>query len=183
MTRFVSRGGEKLDAALTAFAIDVAGRVCVDFGSHVGGFVDCLLQRGATRVHAVEPGRGVLHARLRSDPRVVLHEGTNALTWQAPEPADLVTVDAGWTPQRLVLPAARRALQPGGAVITLVKPQYEADKSLLRRGVVPDTGMDAVLSVVRADALTLGWRISAEIESPLAGHGGNREFLWMLRPA
>src|SRR5262245_60984010 len=179
-TRFVSRGGDKLDAALSAFAIDVRGWVCTDFGSHVGGFVDCLLQHGAARVHAVEPGRGVLHAQLRADSRVVIHEGVNALTWTSPEPAELVTIDAGWTPQRLILPAARRALKPGGEVITLIKPQYEAQKSLLRRGVVPNDELEAVCASVRADVAALGWRIQAEIASPLAGHGGNREFLWRL---
>lgn len=179
--RFVSRGGEKLAAALSAFELDVRGWVCVDFGSHVGGFVDCLLQRGADRVHAVEPGRGVLDSRLRRDPRVTAHEGVNALTWTPPEPADLVTIDAGWTPQRLILPAARRALRPGGQVVTLVKPQYEVQKPVLRRGVVPAAQVAAVLAAVRSDVAALDWQISGEIESPLVGHGGNREYLWLLR--
>ena len=105
---YVSRGGHKLAAALGAFQIDARGLVCTDLGSHVGGFVDCLLQHGAARVYAVEPGYGVLDYRLRQDARVVVCERTNALHYASPEPCDLVTIDVGWTAQRLVLPAARR---------------------------------------------------------------------------
>jgi len=177
---YVSRGGEKLAAALRAFAIDVQGLVCLDLGSHVGGFVDCLLRRGAARVHAVEPGYGVLAYRLRRDPRVVVHERTNALHFMAPEPIDLITIDVGWTPQRLILPAARRALRPGGAVITLVKPQYEAPPEWRIAGVVPPERLAAVLARCRSDVTGLGWTINGEIESPLRGHGGNTEYLWWL---
>ncbi len=177
---YVSRGGAKLAAALHAFAIDVRGRVCLDLGSHVGGFVDCLLRHGAARVHAVEPGYGVLAYRLRRDPRVVVHERTNALHFTPPEPVDLVTIDVGWTPQRIILPAARRALRPGGAVITLVKPQYEAPPEWRVAGVVSAEHLAAVLARCRADVAGLGWTIHGEIESPLRGHGGNTEYLWWL---
>ncbi len=177
---YVSRGGDKLAAALAAFDVAVAGAVCLDIGSHVGGFVDCLLQRGAQRVYAVDPGYGVLHARLRGDPRVVVCERTNALTFVPPERCTCVTIDAGWTPQRLILPAARRALSPGGAVISLIKPQYESPPAALRRGVVSAERLAEVLEVARGDVRGLGWRIAGEIESPLRGHGGNREFLWWL---
>ncbi len=177
---YVSRGGEKLAAALRAFALDVRDRVCLDFGSHVGGFVDCLLQHGAARVHAVEPGYGVLAYRLRRDPRVVVHERTNALHFVAPEPIDLVSVDVGWTPQRLILPAAQRALRPGGSVITLVKPQYEAPPQARHAGVVPAERLAEILARCRADVTGLGWSIAGEIESPLRGHGGNTEYLWWL---
>lgn len=178
---FASRGGAKLDAALRSFGVDVAGRVCADFGSHTGGFVDCLLRRGAARVYAIDPGYGVLDYRLRRDPRVVVCERTNALQWPAPEPCDLVTIDVGWTPQRLILPSARRALRmPAGRVVTLVKPHYEADKSRLRDGVLPGEALPGVLEQVRADCAAGRWRILGEVESPLVGHGGNREFLWLL---
>jgi 23S rRNA (cytidine1920-2'-O)/16S rRNA (cytidine1409-2'-O)-methyltransferase len=181
--RYVSRAGEKLAAALHAFAIDVTGRVCTDLGSHAGGFVDCLLQHGAARVHAVDPGYGVLDARLRADPRVCLHERTNALRYHPPEASTLVTIDVGWTQQRLILPVARRLLTPGGDVITLVKPHYEAPREWLREGVLMPERLTDVLAQVRRDAGELGWSIAGEIESPLLGHGGNAECLWRLRLA
>lgn len=179
-SRYVSRAGHKLEAALHTFAFDPRGRVCLDIGSHVGGFVDCLLQHGAARVHAVDPGYGVLDYRLRNDPRVVVHERTNAMRFQCPERCDLVTIDAGWTPQRLILPAAARALAVDGRVITLVKPQYEAPKDWLRRGVLPEERLEAAFELVERDVIDEGWRILAPMRSPLAGHGGNAEFLWLL---
>jgi len=179
---YVSRGGTKLEAALRAFGLDPANRVCADFGSHVGGFVDCLLQHGAARVYAVETGYGVLDYRLRNDPRVVVCEQTNALKFSCPEPCDLVTIDVGWTQQRLILPAARRCLKPAaGRVITLVKPQYEAPQDWLRGGVLPAERLEEVLETCRADVRELGWHIVGETESPLTGHGGNVERLWLLR--
>lgn len=178
---YVSRGGLKLEAALREFSVDVAGLVCADLGSHVGGFVDCLLQHGAARVYAVDTGYGVLDYRLRNDQRVEVHERTNAMKFVCPEPCDLVTIDAGWTQQRLILPAARRCLKPDGRVVTLVKPQYEAPKSLLRGGVLPAERLGEALAACRDDIRELGWRIVNEIASPLRGHGGNTEQLWLLR--
>jgi len=179
--QYVSRSGFKLHAALQAFGLDITSYVCADFGSHVGGFVDCLLQHGAAKVYAVEPGYGVLDYRLRQDERVVVCERTNALRFTCPEPCDLVTIDVGWTPQRLILPAARRALKPEGTVITLVKPHYEAPKQWLRGGVLPAGRLDEVLATCRADVAGLGWETCHEVESPLPGHGGNVEWLWLLR--
>jgi 23S rRNA (cytidine1920-2'-O)/16S rRNA (cytidine1409-2'-O)-methyltransferase len=178
---YVSRGGVKLAAALAAFAIEPRGWTCADFGSHAGGFVDCLLRHGAGRVYAVDPGYGVLDYRLRRDPRVVVCERTNALTYTAPEPCGLVTIDVGWTAQRLVLPAARRCLGAGGMVITLVKPQYEVPKEWLRRGVLPEERIGEALAACREDVVDGGWKIAGEVESPVKGHGGNREYLWWLR--
>lgn len=178
---YVSRAGLKLAAALRAFALDVTGWTCADFGSHTGGFVDCLLRHGATKVYAVEPGYGVLDYALRKDPRVVVCERINALRYVCPEPCDLITIDVGWTPQRLILPSARRSLKPpAGRVIALVKPQYEAPRDWLRRGVVPPDKLPAVLATCRQDAAALGWQVRGEIESPLRGHGGNTEYLWLL---
>ena len=182
-SRYVSRGGLKLEAALLAFAVDVAAFDCVDFGSHAGGFVDCLLQHGAGRVFAVDPGYGVLDFRLRKDPRVVVCERTNALRFNCPAPCDLATIDVGWTPQRLILPVARRALKPSGSVISLVKPQYEADPSDLEAGIVPPDRLPTILARCRTEATEAGWDIQGEIESPIRGHGGNAEWLWLLRPA
>lgn len=180
---YVSRAGEKLAAALAAFALDLRGWVCVDFGSHTGGFVQCLLAHGAQRVFAVDPGYGILASLLRDDPRVVVCERTNALDFTPHEPADLVTIDVGWTPQRLVLPAARRCLKPGGRVISLIKPHYEAPRGLLRRGVLPAAHQGEVLARCREDIDDAGWRILAETRSPISGHGGNAEFLSLLAPA
>jgi 23S rRNA (cytidine1920-2'-O)/16S rRNA (cytidine1409-2'-O)-methyltransferase len=178
---YVSRGGLKLAAALREFPLEVTGGVCADFGSHVGGFVDCLLQHGAARVYAVEAGYGVLDYCLRRDARVVVCERTNALHYVCSEPCDLVTIDVGWTPQRLILPAARRCLKPGGCVITLIKPQYEAPRGWLEAGVVPAARLAAVLDTCRQDVRGLGWEMERERESPLRGHGGNVEYLWLLR--
>jgi 23S rRNA (cytidine1920-2'-O)/16S rRNA (cytidine1409-2'-O)-methyltransferase len=177
---YVSRGGLKLAAALDAFALDVTGFTCIDFGSHAGGFVDCLLQRGAAKVYAVEPGYGVLAYKLRRDPRVVVCERTNAMHYTSPAPADLITIDVGWTPQRLILPAARHCLAPHGRVITLVKPQYEAPPEWLARGVLPKERLVDVLDRCRATVRELGWQITAETTSPVLGHGGNEERLWLL---
>lgn len=183
--RFVSRGGEKLDAALAAFAIDVHAMTCADFGSHVGGFVDCLLQRGAAKVYAIDPGYGVLAYSLRRDPRVVVCERTNALDYRAAEPVDLVTLDVGWTPQRLILPVAARCLKSAGnaslGVVSLVKPHYEAPPEWLDAGVVRPDRLDEVLTQCEAEVREMGWRIAGRIESPITGHGGNREWLWWLQ--
>ncbi len=181
--RYVSRSGEKLAAALATFEIDPAGWTCVDLGSHTGGFVDCLLQHGAARVYAVDPGAGVLAKQLRDDPRVHVCERTNALNYVTPEPCQLATIDVGWTPQRLILPAAQRCLTREGLLISLIKPQYEAPKSQLRGGVLPDDALPETLTLCRDDAADLMLEIVAELESPLRGHGGNREFLWLLRSA
>jgi 23S rRNA (cytidine1920-2'-O)/16S rRNA (cytidine1409-2'-O)-methyltransferase len=178
---YVSRGGLKLAAALREFQLAVTGWTCADFGSHVGGFVDCLLQHGAAKVYAVDTGYGVLDYRLRRDPRVVVCERTNALHYVCPEPCDLVTVDVGWTPQRLILPAVRRCLRPGGRVLTLVKPPYEAPRGWRAAGVVPPERLPAVLATCRQDMRGLDWQIEREMESPLRGHGGNVEYLWLLQ--
>jgi 23S rRNA (cytidine1920-2'-O)/16S rRNA (cytidine1409-2'-O)-methyltransferase len=178
---YVSRSGLKLAAAVRTFALDAAGQVCCDFGSHTGGFVDCLLQHGAARVYAVDPGYGVLAYRLRSDPRVVVCERTNALRFTCPELCDVVTIDVGWTPQRLILPVAHRCLKRDvGRVVTLIKPHYEAPQPWLRGGVLPPERLSEVLATCRGDARQGGWQILAEMESPLRGHGGNVEYLWLL---
>lgn len=187
---FVSRGGIKLDAALSHFAVEVVGRVCADLGCSTGGFTDCLLKRGAARVYAVDTGYGVLDYRLRRDPRVVVMERTNAMHVTLPERADVVVIDAGWTRQRHILPAADRLLRgPDGVpavsdgwVVSLIKPHYEADRSTLRRGILPDEAHASVIAQVRADIESAGFRVVDWIESPITGQKGNREFLALLRP-
>jgi 23S rRNA (cytidine1920-2'-O)/16S rRNA (cytidine1409-2'-O)-methyltransferase len=178
---YVSRGGVKLEGALRAFGLSVQGFTVADFGSHAGGFVDCLLRQGAAKVYAVEPGYGVLDYRLRRDARVVVCERQNALHAACPEPCDLVTIDVGWTRQEHILPAARRWLKPDGRVVSLIKPHYEAPKDMLRDGIVPAEALPAILEALRKQ-IAAGWSIEAESESPIRGHGGNAEYLWLLRP-
>ncbi|HVP13125.1 MAG TPA: SAM-dependent methyltransferase [Phycisphaerae bacterium] len=177
---FASRAGEKLDHALTSFGVSPQGWTCADLGCSTGGFVDCLLRHGAAKLYAVDRGYGVLAYQLRNDPRVVVMERTDALHLHLPEPVRLITIDTGWTRQRQILPAARDLLAADGIIISLIKPHYEAVGSMLRGGVLPDESVGAVLAEVRTDVAATGLRLLAEIESPIRGHGGNREFLWHL---
>lgn len=179
---FVSRAGEKLAFALDHFGIDPAGAICADLGCHVGGFTDCLLQRGAARVYAVDTGHHILHWRLRNDPRVVVMERTNALHARLPELVDLVTVDVAWTPQRRVLPHAVELLRPGGVVISLIKPQYEAQERERVRGVVRDERVAEVVERVLRELVEVGLDPVQVVESPLlGGKGRNREFLLLCQ--
>lgn len=189
---FVSRAGLKLAHALEAFGVRPQGLTCADLGCSTGGFTDCLLQHGAARVYAVDRGFGVLDYRLRTDPRVVVMERTDALHACLPEPVSLVTIDCGWTRQSLILPAARKLFPPfpmgegrgegqaQGHIITLVKPHYESEPGQLKAGVLPDELCEMVVSPIRPMLASLGLRLLAETESPIRGRGGNREFLWHL---
>ncbi len=183
---WASRAGAKLAAALAVFGIEPAGKICADLGCSTGGFTDVLLRQGAARVHAVDTGRGVLAWRLRSDPRVVVHEQTNALHAALAEPCGLVTIDVGWTRQRRIVPAALRLLEPGGDIVSLLKPHYEAPRPWLQRGVLPIERLQAVVDDVLAElsALAPACAVVATVESPLSGgKGGNREVLLHLRAA
>jgi len=178
---YVTRAGLKLAAALDAFGVDPAGAVCADLGCNVGGFVDCLLRRGASRVYAIDTGYGVLAWSLRKDPRVVVMERTNAMHVQLPEPVDLVTIDVAWTPQVKILPNASRLLRPGGRIISLIKPHYEADKSLLHSGVLAPEDARRVLDETIAHIGESGLHVAGTIESPIAGNKGNLEFLALIQ--
>lgn len=185
MSKFVSRAGEKLDAALEAFGLDVRGFVCADFGCNVGGFTDCLLQRGAAKVYAVDTGYGELAWKLRKDPRVVVMERTNALYCPAPEPVDLVTIDVAWTPQVKVVPAALAWLKPAGRtqVISLLKPHYELTKMARRKpqAVLEEPQSRQVcLDVCQQLEQATGCELRAVMTSALKGKGGNAEFLLLL---
>jgi 23S rRNA (cytidine1920-2'-O)/16S rRNA (cytidine1409-2'-O)-methyltransferase len=180
MSAFVSRAGAKLDHALTAFSITVEGNICADLGCSTGGFTDCLLQRGAAKVFAIDTGYGVLDWKLRNDPRVVVMERTNAMHVRLPEPVQLITIDTGWTRQRNILPSAARLLAAGGSVVTLVKPHYEADPSLLRKGILPEENVDEILQNVKAEAEHAGWIWMSSVRSPIRGAGGNVEVLARL---
>ena len=184
---YVSRGGEKLAAALDHFGVDVSDAVCADLGSHVGGFVDCLLRRGAARVFSIDTSYGILAWKLRRDPRVVVLERTNAMHVVLPEQVEIVTVDVGWTTQAKILPNAARLLSPAGRstnprrwVVTLIKPHYEAPKAMLVGGVLPDDGVDEVVTRVLDEIRATGWDVIGTAPSPLRGHGGNREHFALL---
>ncbi|MGH7213985.1 MAG: TlyA family RNA methyltransferase [Tepidisphaeraceae bacterium] len=179
---FVSRAGQKLDHALTTFALDVRGFVCADLGSNTGGFVDCLLQRGAVKVYAIDTGYGVLDWKLRNDPRVVVMERTNAMHATLPEHVDVVTIDVAWTKQRHILPAARRMVKQRGFVVTLIKPHYEAEASRLRKGVLPEEAVEEVVRGVESDVRAAGFEVHGTTTSPIKGAKGNVEVLALLHP-
>jgi len=184
--RFASRGGLKLEAALDQLAVEVEGRLCADIGASTGGFTDCLLQRGAARVYAVDVGYGQLAWRLRRDPRVVVMERTNVRHLAVlPERVHLATVDVSFISLTLVLPVVRGYLLPGGEVIALVKPQFEAGRSQVGKGgVVRDSAVHRlVLQRLCGWAEDEGWAVCGLIPSPLRGPAGNIEFFLHLRPA
>ncbi len=184
---YVSRGGLKLEAALTAFSFNVQGLVAADIGASTGGFTDCLLKHGAARIYAVDVGYGQLAWGLRQDPRVVVMERVNARYLQPlPEPVDLVTIDVSFISLKLVLPAVIPSLKPLGQVIALIKPQFEAGRNQVGKGgVVKDPAVHrAVLEDLLAWAPGQGLRTQGLIASPLRGPAGNIEFLvhWVLDP-
>jgi len=201
--RFVSRGGEKLDAALESFAIEVSGLVCADVGASTGGFTDCLLQRGAEKVYAIDVGKGILHWKLRNDKRVVVMEKTNARYVESlPEEVELVTVDASFISLKILLPVVKRWMPPsptpfgqgtppifkenGGSrmgVVALIKPQFEAGRKDVSRGdgVIRDSEIHRqVLLDVLGFAQEEGFQVRGLIKSPLLGPKGNAEFLVWL---
>jgi 23S rRNA (cytidine1920-2'-O)/16S rRNA (cytidine1409-2'-O)-methyltransferase len=183
---FVSRGGVKLAAALDAFGLDPRGRVCLDVGASTGGFTDCLLQRGALRVYAVDVGYGQLDARLRADPRVAVREKVNARALsreEVPERVALAAIDVSFISLRLVLPAVAALVAPGGAIVALVKPQFEAGRGEVPRGgVVRDEAVRRrVVEEVAAAGRSLGLEVAGSVPSPIRGARGNEEFLLGFR--
>lgn len=180
---YVSRGGGKLRHALDVFAVDVAGRTAIDVGASTGGFTDVLLQAGARRVYAVDVGYGQLAWTLRNDPRVVVMERINARYLESlPEPVDIAVIDVSFISLRLILPAVERLLSPGGDVVCLIKPQFEAGRgSVGRKGVVRDPAVwRQVLERLLGWAEQSGWVVRGITRSPLLGPAGNTEFLVYL---
>ena len=184
--KYVSRGGLKLECALEHYCIDVNGKVCLDVGASTGGFTDCLLQHGATRVIAIDTGYGQMDFKLRQDPRVRLLEKTNArfLTRETlAEPVEFIAMDVSFISATLVLPtvisSAFTAESPGGQIVVLVKPQFEAGREHVGKGgIVRDEGIQlASLEKVRAALTELGTIKTESIDSPILGAEGNREFL------
>src|SRR5262245_30332887 len=183
---YVSRGGEKLAAALTAFDLMVAGRVAMDVGASTGGFTDCLVQAGVLRVYAVDVGYGQLHWRLRTDPRVIVYERTNARYLQPdqlPDRIALLTADVSFISLRLLLPVLSKLLEPHADAVVLIKPQFEVGKGHVgRSGVVHDPQQhQQVLWDVLTAAQDCGFGVHAAMASPLLGPKGNREFLAHLQ--
>ena len=185
--RFVSRGGEKLDAALTTFAVDPAGLVVLDAGASTGGFTDCVLQRGAARVHAVDVGYGQLHERVAGDPRVHRLDRTNVRHLDAAAlggPVDLVVADLSFISLRTVLGPLLALCRPGADLVLLVKPQFEAPRHEADRGrgVITDPAVrQRALDDVIAAAVREGGIIMGTMTSPLTGTDGNVELLLHLR--
>jgi 23S rRNA (cytidine1920-2'-O)/16S rRNA (cytidine1409-2'-O)-methyltransferase len=180
---YVSRGGLKLAHALDSFQITVAGRVCLDVGASTGGFTDCLLQRGAARVYAVDVGYGQLDWKLRSDARVVVMERTNIRYLQSlPEQPDLCTVDVSFISLRLVLPVVYRLSTNTADCVALVKPQFEAGRGQVGKGgVVRDERVHRqVILDILAATTDMGWRGRGLVRSPITGPAGNVEFLLWL---
>ncbi|MEQ1949678.1 MAG: TlyA family RNA methyltransferase [Bryobacteraceae bacterium] len=178
---YVSRGGYKLAAALDQFHIDVTGKVCIDVGASTGGFTDCLLQRGAAKVWAIDVGHGQIDWKLRNDPRVVVREGVNARFLQPadfPERFDLATCDASFISTTILIPAIVPLLAPHGEMILLVKPQFEVERHQVGKGgIVREPELhQAACDRIRAAVEQHGFRATI-IDSPILGAEGNREFL------
>jgi 23S rRNA (cytidine1920-2'-O)/16S rRNA (cytidine1409-2'-O)-methyltransferase len=180
---WVSRGGTKLEQALTAFAIDPAGLVCLDVGASTGGFTDVLLTHGATKVYAVDVGKGQLAWKLRGDARVVVLEGTNARTLsrrEVPDPIDLLVCDASFIGLQAILPAPMALTAPGARLVALIKPQFEVGKGRVGKGgVVRDAALhqEVCERIAAWLAAQPGWRVLGIAESPILGPKGNKEFL------
>jgi len=180
---YVSRGGLKIEAALDAFGVDVSGIVAMDVGASTGGFTDCLLQRGAARVYAIDVGYGQLDWKLRGDPRVVMIERTNIRHMDAslvPEKVDLAVIDVSFISLRLVVPRVRQFLKrPGGSIIALVKPQFEVGREAVGKGGIVRDGqsraeaLEGIAAMMRAEEMD----VVGSIESPIKGQKGNVEFL------
>lgn len=180
--KYVSRGGLKLEAAIDHFGLDVSGKVCADIGASTGGFTDCLLQRGAARVYAIDVGWGQLHEKLRKDPRVVSRERVNARNLaraELPEPIDVLVFDVSFISLRLVLPSALPYLAPRGHLVALVKPQFEVGPEHVGAGgVVRDrSARQASIDAMKEFVASLGLEVLGVIDSPIAGPAGNIEAL------
>jgi len=179
--KYVSRGGEKLAAALKAFPITVKERICADVGASTGGFTDCLIQNEAAKVYAIDVGQGILDWQLRQDDRVVVMEGTNAReVFSLPEVPQLVTLDASFISLQVLLPVVTGWFSETGEVIALIKPQFEVKREQAARvkGVIRDPKLHKqVLRDILTSAAQIGYSLQGVIASPLLGPKGNREFL------
>jgi 23S rRNA (cytidine1920-2'-O)/16S rRNA (cytidine1409-2'-O)-methyltransferase len=180
--KFASRAGEKLEHAIKTFDVSVKDLICADFGTNVGGFVDCLLSFGAKKIYAVETGYGVLDWKLRNDERVVPMERTNAMHASLPEKVDLITIDTSWTRLEKIIPNALSNLKPSGKIIALIKPHYEAEAKQISKGKLSEEFIPEILENVKNQIKKLGLEIIAETESPIVGEKRkNKEYLLCLK--
>jgi 23S rRNA (cytidine1920-2'-O)/16S rRNA (cytidine1409-2'-O)-methyltransferase len=185
-SRYVSRGGFKLEKALDEFAIDLSGKTAIDIGASTGGFTDCLLAHGAVKVFAVDVGYGQLDWKLRKDPRVVVFEKSNIRYFEPsslPYPADLATIDVSFISLKLVLPRVRALATPRHQVIALIKPQFEVGRGKVGKGGVVRAPEEhaRVIAEIKRTAAERGYQVLGVIESPLLGPKGNKEFLIYLK--
>ena len=185
---YVSRGASKLEAALDTFNVNLDSKIAADIGASTGGFTDLMLSRGALKVYALDVGHGQLHYRLRQDERVINLEGVNVRTMDSglvPEPCDIVTFDVSFISLKLVLPPALKLLKPGGDIVALIKPQFEAGKDQVGKGgiVRDETVIAAVLADIQAFFKQSGLAVSGIIPSPIKGAKGNQEYLIHARKA
>jgi 23S rRNA (cytidine1920-2'-O)/16S rRNA (cytidine1409-2'-O)-methyltransferase len=181
---WVSRGGVKLAAALDAFGIDPAGKTCLDVGASTGGFTPVLLERGAGKLYAVDVGHGQLDARLRGDGRIIAREGVDVRSLAPGDipPVDIAVVDVSFISLKLVLPAVARLCAPRAHLVALIKPQFEAGRAHLKKGIVKDAAVHAlVCDEIAASLRGLGFRVIGTVPSPILGGDGNREFLIAAR--
>jgi 23S rRNA (cytidine1920-2'-O)/16S rRNA (cytidine1409-2'-O)-methyltransferase len=181
---FVSRGGVKLDYALEHFQLDVSGKIAADIGASTGGFTDCLLQRGARRVYAIDVGYGQLDYRLRRDPRVVVMERVNArYPIPLPEKVDLATLDLSFISVEKVIPSVAPLVKEGGYLVVLLKPQFEAKRAEVGKGgIVKQPAVHArVLGRFISWLVEHGFRLGGLVASPILGASGNREFFVFLK--
>ena len=182
---FVSRGGFKIEKAIQSLELDVTGMLCLDVGASTGGFTDCLLQRGASRVYAIDVGYGQLDWKLRQDPRVVVIERTNiryATEKSLPEPFDLISIDVSFISLKIVIPAVKKFLKNDGKILALIKPQFEVGKNLVGKGgVVKDQQLhQSIIEELSTFFSDTGFKIGPVIPSPILGPKGNREFIIYL---
>lgn len=183
---YVSRGGLKLAAAIDTFRIDLKNKVCMDIGASTGGFTDCMLQAGALRVYAFDVGHGQLHHKLAKDPRVISEEGVNFRYFSCEnlkEPVEFATIDVSFISLEKILPPVEACLTPGGEMLAMVKPQFEASPKEVNKGVVRDEALRAkTIAKIKDFSLGLSLELLGETDSPVKGPKGNIEhFLWLKK--
>lgn len=180
--KFISRGGIKLDHAIKTFKIEINGLTILDVGSSTGGFVDCLLQHGAIKVYSVDTAYGELAWKLRQDPRVVVIERQNILFLEKlPELVDLVTIDVTFTSLTKILPVVKKFIKPDAKVLALLKPQYENQPLAMKHhGVIPEESLREIAERINRFARENGFKILGQVDSPILGTGGNKEYLLYL---
>jgi 23S rRNA (cytidine1920-2'-O)/16S rRNA (cytidine1409-2'-O)-methyltransferase len=181
--KYVSRAGYKLEQALETWNINLKNKVCADFGSNKGGFVDCMLQKGAKKVYAVETGYGVLDYKLRIDARVIVMERTNAMHVELAEKVDFISIDTSWTPQKYIVKSALHNLKNNGDIVSLLKTHYEADKKYLIKGTLKQEFIEKVVDNTLKELKHNGVKVFKILKSSIQGEKGkNIEYLLWIKP-